>query len=348
VKDAGVIIGWLGNPCSCRCRHCSIMNRGRTTAVPLERAEAIAERFLQWKAASGREDFYVSLGVGYSYDFPLYLEYLRFSREHDLPVYGFLPNGIALRNDAQLAQMFQTLKAAGISSVTTSFFGIGESHDRFTGRRGDFDFMMRVARAASACGLDRAEAIYLRKATLRDVPQLLSMLDEIPGRTVRQMEPSAYRGRAKRQEHDRPLAAEVRRLPESVQRQINWERYKSEAEWVAQVLAGDIPPRVTRYAIIPVSEDTVDMLESADCQALVGGIFEAHDRFLQALPTLEDLARRYGKPHGRRLYALRDLEWKWPDRFLAEHPEVDGTWAFDESRTTVMVHRSTHDAVAAA
>jgi hypothetical protein len=346
VKDAGVIIGWNGNVCHCRCRHCSLSNRGQMSRVPFERAAAIAEKFVRWRESDGPSDFHILFGLGSSYDLPLFLGWARFCRAHDLPVYDFLANGISMRSNAELDEMFRALEAVGITQVTTTFFGIGENHDRFVGRRGDYDFLVRLTRLAGARGFERGEGIYLSRTALRDIPELVTMLDGIPGLRTRHVEPWDYRGRAKRLERDRPLAAEVRALPDFVQRHINHGRYRSEGELVAQVLARDIPPRVTRYAEIPIGEDNVEQLETADCGALLQSLFGANTRFLDSLPPFEELAQRYGRRRGRRLYAIRDLEWKWTDRFLADHPEVDGAWALDERRTTVMVHRSPHDTAA--
>jgi hypothetical protein len=81
---------------------------------------------------------------------------------------------------------------------------------------------------------------------------------------------------------------------------------------------------------------TVEELESADCGELLREMREADDAFHRAIPPLGVLARQYGHDAGDRLYALRDLEWKWVDRYLNEHPEMSRGCTFDDLATCVL------------
>jgi len=314
MKDAGVIINWYGVPCHCRCRHCLLRSGERLSQIPFERAEAIAEKFAQWRDEEDAEDFCVEFGGGYSCELPWLVKYLEFRARHGTAFAPFVPmNGMRIRSDAEVRDLLGTLKDTDIVEVGLTFYGTGDLHDRWARRRGDFDYLLSVARAAAECEMQRVETIFLREATLRDLPELLGALEQIPGLKHRSVDPWDYRGRGKLLEDERIRAAEVERGPEDVRRLVNRQRYRSEAEWVQRLAAGEVPGKTQRWYSIAVWEDNVETLESADCRQFINQMREADDAFHRAIPPLPELAERFGRKDGDRLYALRDLEWKWLD-----------------------------------
>jgi hypothetical protein len=52
---------------------------------------------------------------------------------------------------------------------------------------------------------------------------------------------------------------------------------------------------------------------------------------------LADLARRYGDPGNIRLYALRDLEWKWLGEWYAQRDPAAAEEVFDPARSHVVL-----------
>jgi hypothetical protein len=337
MKDAGVLINWYGIPCHCRCRHCSLRSGERLSQVSFERAQGIAERFLAWRDDQGNPDLAVEFVGAYSCELPCSMRSIEFRSRHGTstaPV--ILTNGMRIRSDAEMREMLLRFKKAGITDVGLTFYGTGETHDHFAARPGDFDYLLGMARAAGECELKRAEAIFLHEGALNDLPSLLATLDQIPGARHCSICTWDYRGRAKWLEEERIRASQVEALPEEIRRLINLERYRSEAEWLQRIAQGAIPAKTARWYFIAVWEDNVERLESVPCQALIGEIRDADDAFHRAIPPLPVLAERYGDKGGDRLYALRDLEWKWTDRCLDEHPEISAVGRFDDLGTCAL------------
>ena len=85
VTDWGVCIQSNCAPCACRCRHCCL-DSGVPAGVSYERAQRVAQRFLDWKERAGRTDLRVDFGVGFSCEMPgsHVLDYAAFRRDHQM------------------------------------------------------------------------------------------------------------------------------------------------------------------------------------------------------------------------------------------------------------------------
>ena len=337
MKDAGILINWYGTPCYCRCRYCSLRSGERLSRVPFERAEMIARKFIEWRDAQAAHDLAVEFVGGYSYELPWSAKSIEFGARHGTqtaPV--VLTNGMRTRSDKEMVEMLRTFKDAGMTDVGVTFYGAGETHNRFAGRRGDFDYLLSMAHAAAECGMQRAEAIFVHAGDLGELPGLLTALDEIPGSKHRSICTWDYRGRAKSLEQERIRASEVEALPDDIKRFINLERYRSEAEWLERIAADAVPAKTQRWYFIPVWEDNVEELESSDCGEVIARVRQADDALNRAIPALPTLANLHGDKDGDRFYALRDLEWKWVDVYLDDHPEIDPTGRFDDLAACVL------------
>jgi hypothetical protein len=196
--------------------------------------------------------------------------------------------------------------------------------------------LLSMAHAAAECEMERAEAIFMHPGGLGDLPRLLTALDEIPGAKHRSICTWDYRGRAKALEQERVRAAEVEAVPDEVKRFVNLERYRPEAQWLERIAADEVPAKTRRWYFIPVWEENVEELESSDCGKVVARLREVDDALHRAIPPLPALAKLYGDKAGDRLYAMRDLEWKWADCYLDDHPEIDPTGRFDDLAACVM------------
>lgn len=92
--------------------------------------------------------------IGCSMDTPELLDYVSLSRETDSPSESYLQlNGLAQRSGAEAESFMASIAGAGIKSVDLTFYGMREYHDRFAGRRGDFDLLLRLLKAASGAGI---------------------------------------------------------------------------------------------------------------------------------------------------------------------------------------------------
>ncbi len=339
MADWGVVFEWDGAPCGCRCRHCCL-NSGAPASVPYERAKAVAERFLEWTREAGAEHLKMEFGAGFSYEcaLPQLVDYVSFRREHQMAGSDYLPlNGLRVRDQNELRQMLNALREAGIQTVNLSFYGFGENHDRFARREGDFAYLLLLAEVAEKCALNRSETIFLRKGALADLPQLLDTMDVIPGLVRREVCPWDYRGRAVNLEHDRPELSDVEALPDYIREAVNLKRYRTEGYWIDAILAGVIPPHSERIYFIAVRDDNIEYLEREPWERMLREMRAKDEARRQGEPRLADLARRYGDPGNIRLYALRDLEWKWLGEWYAQRDPAAAEEVFDPARSHVVL-----------
>lgn len=334
--DHWVVIQWFGTACCCRCRHCSLGDEHRICRVPFGRAKKVAERFLDWRNEHGITDLSVHITTGYSCWSDEAMDAIVFNKRIGATSWQYIPsNGTRFFPRDDLRRRLAERMELGVTTIGLTFYGLRDLHDAWAGRRGDFDHDLLLAKLAAEVGLNRQETVFISKSGIQDLPELLPVLDALPGQSNRDICPWDYRGRGKQLEEERVTAAQVRALPEQIRRAIN-PRCKSEAEWVAGIEAGDCPRRDKRAYLISVWEDNIDWLESEDCRDILESIRITDERLNNAIPSLPALAAVYGESAGERLYSLRDLEWKWTDLYLQEHPEIDVSGRFSDLGSVIL------------
>jgi len=240
------------------------------------------------------------------------------------------------RSEEELREFLSVLKSAGVSKVGLSFYGIGKSHDDFAGRKGDFDLLLNIAQAVADCGMQRFETIFLRKGFTGELPALLHELESIPGCCSRSLSPFDYRGRGKLLEEVRPTLADIEALPDHVLQFLNRKGYKTEREWVQSIATGAIPEKKYRHYFIPIWDENIEELDTLAPDTILLRLRQRDNRLNESLPSLADLANVFADPDGERLYALRDLEWKWQGMYLDQHPEINASGRFDDLSECVL------------
>src|SRR5262249_44619297 len=127
--------------------------------------------------------------------------------------------GLRLRNQDTLEVWLDERQAAGITGFHTSLAGCSETHDRWNGRKGDFEYQLLILRMAADRGMVRQERLFLTLNTLPLFDRLLDTMESIPGDVrSRIVTPFFYAGLPRRYEDER-LTEEVRdALPARIQK----------------------------------------------------------------------------------------------------------------------------------
>jgi hypothetical protein len=199
-------------PCAHICRYCLISETRKGSALLFERFEQLVHRFYDWKASSHRDDLDLGVFVGPSFDYDLEtlkgVARLRARRGGKFEILNL--GGLRIRRGEALRGWLAERQAAGIIGFHTSLAGWGEVHDRWNGRRGDFDYQTTVLRMGGERGMVRHERLFLTKNTLPHFDRLLDILDGLPGE-IRQRNVSLffYAGLATRYESER-ITEEIR------------------------------------------------------------------------------------------------------------------------------------------
>jgi hypothetical protein len=304
-------------PCAHICRYCLISESRKRSTLPFARFEALVHRFHDWRQTE-RPDLEIGIFVGPSFDYDMeILRGVARLRERRGAKFRFVNlGGLRVRRSDELVEWIEERRAFGVIGLHTSLAGCGETHDRWNGRAGDFDYQTAILRLAGERGMARQEKLFLTKNTLPLFEQLLDILDALPGELYsRAVSPFFYAGLASRYEDERLTEDERDTLPERINelRPGKFGTWLSEREWIPMMLETADKPRRLQLKL-DVDESNIDYLERAPCEE----IFAARERDYQesycAIPAIDELCARYGDRENRRIYMMsRDVEGRWLD-----------------------------------
>lgn len=188
VVARGLIFSLRHAPCAHICRYCLVSETRKGSKLPFARFETLVHRFYDWKA-SGQTDIDIRTFIGPSFDYDLDVlggvRRLRARRGRAFDILNL--GGLRIRDAAQLKTWLDERQAAGIVGFHTSLAGSDQTHDRWNGRRGDFDYQMSILRMAGERGMVRQERLFVAKSTLPAFDRLLDVLDALPGEAARRI-----------------------------------------------------------------------------------------------------------------------------------------------------------------
>jgi hypothetical protein len=304
-------------PCAHICRYCLISESRKRSALPFARFEALVHRFHDWRQ-SERPDVDIGIFVGPSFDYDIEtlkgVARLRERRGGKFQIVNL--GGLRIRQGAELVAWLEERRAAGIVGFHTSLAGYGETHDRWNGRAGDFDYQTTILRLGGERGMVRQEKLFLTKNTLPLFEGLLDILDAIPGEISRRgASPFFYAGLAHRYEDERLTEDERDNLPDKINelRGGKFGNWLSEREWIPVMLETADEPRRLQLKL-DVDESNIDYLELTSCEEIFAAREREYQDSYRAIPSLTELCDRYGDPENRRVYMMsRDVEGRWLD-----------------------------------
>ena len=100
------------------------------------------------------------------------------------------------------------------------------------------------------------------------------------------------------------------------------DRWLSEREWITDFrdeVEVEAPKRLNLE--LEITKSNIDILENISCDEIVTGLLKNLQENCAASPSRLELRSAYADPTNRRVYAsLDELESKWLDLFLHEHP----------------------------
>ncbi len=314
VTTKSVLVQDLCVPCECRCRYCLLRWDGRPVGIPWDDFERFAGRFLA-EAAADRPGLSCRFAFGYSMEHPRLREALRFLRRVGSPQADFLQcDGMRMRSERECASLAEMLREEGVRSLNFTFYGLRDYHDRFAGRSGDFELMLRMLRAGTEAGLGVSVGIPL---TAENAPQADALLDELREngcRALRLFIPHEE-GRGRALAPVRLRESELASLSEDAKRLLNRTVYRTERAWIAD----GAPEDSGRSILISLRADNIEHCEGLRADALIREIETLDERYYAAFPDFGELAARYGDPDGERLYGSRDLAAHYRRRFAEEN-----------------------------
>ncbi len=313
MKTTSLGIENLCVPCHSFCRYCLLSSCGKATGVDYYIGKKFAKRLYD-EAKAVAPDLQVYYYIGYCMDDANLLDYIGFSQEINGPSAQFLQlNGLKLRSVSETEKLVNELYDAGMKSIDLTFYGTSQYHDKFAGRTGDFDFLMQILTAAQRIGLQVHISCPLHR---ENMDQIDSLLDELYNHQV----DSIYiflphgKGRGRSLDHLRLTSNDYDQLSGRVKSHMG--QYQTEGEWISK---SEYDKPKSRSLTLSLTPDNIDQLEEMSIQEIIQYLEKLDDQYYAAIPSAEELAKRYGNIDGKKLYRrFRDLHLEWQQKFLAE------------------------------
>lgn len=315
MKTVSVGIENLFVPCRCHCRHCLLSASGKPSGVDYHRGQAFAERFYAW-VQKNRPDLGFFFYVGNCMDFPELPEYIQFTKRLTPWLDILKLDGMELRAEAETAALLRSMREAGARGIDLTFYGVGDYHDRFAARKGDFDYLLLLLRKAKQEGMVVQASIALIQENVDQMPELFRILEENSVDSMFCFLPHA-KGRGENLSSQRLTQADFERLCPTAKDHFSRVPHYTETAWLERKT---LPTASERSLILSLRADTIDRLEQMDPAEILAELEQMDDAYYAALPPMEQLAKQYGRPENQQLFRLRDLYLQWQKRYLREHP----------------------------
>lgn len=302
-------------PCQCHCRHCLLSYDGHVQGLNYEESAAFAQR-MQAHIKASRPEASFLFYFGYSMEHPHLMDVLDDYNRQGFVTGQFLQlNGLRMRDDAALDAWMQEIALHGVKKIDCTFYGLEETHNRFAGRAGDFDYLLRILRSAHSHGIGSEVGVMLTRENADQVDPLLALLEDCGVEHCFLVVPH-IEGRGLGLNTIRFSAPDYEKLGEKARSRFNPRVYKTEAQWVAK-------QKFTVYsrrsiALVLAAADA-SFWAQADCEEAIRAIEEKDDAYHAALPSLPELIALYGNPAGNGYFSQRDLEMNYQRRFIQEH-----------------------------
>lgn len=303
MKTTSIMIQSLCIPCQNCCRYCLLSWNGKTVGTTWDRSVRIAERILAELRAE-YPDVKSQFSFGYSMEHPDLRQAIRTLRRLGSPQSHFLQcDGMRMRSDSECDALMEMLHEEQIQELNFTVYGFRENHDFFAGRKGDYDLLMRMMRAAKDSGIQFSAGIPLTSENISQVDELVAILQNAGSEKVILFIPHAE-GRGKDISGIRLRRKDLLGLSEESRKLLNGEIYRSEADWLGK---SEYPDENKRMILISLRQDNIDDYESRSAESIVGELEALDERYYSTFPEFAELAETYGNPESDLMYRFRDL-----------------------------------------
>ena len=315
MQTSAVYIQNLCVPCASHCRYCLLSWDGHLRGIDYDRSAAYAKKFYDW-LQKHRPDLDFQFYFGYSMDHPRLAEATDLLQSMGCVGGRFLQfDGMQFRSDEEIRQLLTMLLDHGIQLIDLTFYGTREYHDRFAGRIGDYDFMMRILAIANQVGLPVEIGIPLTHENASQLDAMLVEFSPYPLQRLFCFIPHSE-GRGRVLDSVRFTETDYHALSDTAKALLNRGKFRPEREWVVQ---DAFPPYEKRVIVLSLTPDNIDHIEAMSCEDVITYLEQLDDDYYRVMPSLEELIHLYGDADGEEFYSERDLYQKYQRRYTSEH-----------------------------
>ena len=315
IQTKSIMIQNLCAPCRNHCRYCLLSWDGNAVGTEWERSVKLAERYIN-ELKEARPNVDISFTFGYSMEHSKLKEAIQTLKRLGSPMGEFLQcDGMNMRDEDQCRDLMRMLKEEGIKSLNFTAYGLRDYHDRFAGRKGDYDLLLRMMNASYEAGIPFTTGIPITKENIQTIDELVIILKEAGNHKISLFVPHEE-GRGKSLKQVRLEQQDLSALsPESLSL-LNRNIYRTESEWLSE------PTPVqesNRLITISLRADNIDNYDKRKALSVVEEVEALDEEYYSAFPPFDELAKEYGDPEGNSLYRIRDLYYHYRLLFAAEH-----------------------------
>ena len=314
-------------PCCNHCRYCSA-GKKHLDNIPFYRYVRVMERFLDWKEKTNKVKT-ISSHIMYTHALMTYEQSKKF-RELSLRG-GYHPlelqmDGCIFMPEDDLERILDGHRRAGYDRYSVTMNGCREIHDLWAGRKGEFDFIMMMAKIGVRLGYERQENILISQSSIPQLQELTNCFDAIGGKKIRSLNPVGYFGWAKMLEKERITRADVPRIPPHLlaystltkdDKEVNhvYGLLKSEREWIEWIPNHVIEVPVNSGIGIHLDSSNIDYLETAPCDDIFNDYVDQYVKKYQPVPDIRVISEKYGDRLNEKIYHLYEIDNKWTDLY---------------------------------
>ncbi len=315
MQTTSISVSTLCVPCENRCRYCLLSWDGKLLGADYDRCQRYAEGFWSW-LKENRPEISFQFYYGYAMEHPSLTDAIDFARKIGSAGGEFLQlDGLKFRHQEELIKWLQSIQTHGIHAINLTFYGTQEYHDRFAGRKGDFRYMLDILEQANILGLDVSISIPITGENANQMEQLLDTFDGFSIQNLRFFVPHRE-GRGASLEKIRLTTPDLNKLSPRVQSHINKTRYKSEGQWIRDAVFTTPKNRMLGMSLTPENIAFFENLSYADAIAYLEAL---DDDYYRTIPTLEQLAQRYGDPNSQKIFDQQDLYLYYQSQYIQEN-----------------------------
>ena len=301
-------------PCENHCRYCLLSWCGKLSGVDYERSESYARRFHEY-IRQNRPELSFVFYFGYSMEHPSLAQAVRFLGSIGSPGGEFLQfDGMRHRTETELRVLLRELMESGIRTIDLTFYGIGEVHDRFAGRSGDYDQLMLIWRVANELSLSVNVGMPLTTENAAQADAFLTKTDALQAARRYFFVPHSE-GRGKTLGPIRLTKAAFDAMSPRAKAFLSRTRFRTESEWLQD---GNFAVPERRMLLLSLTKDNIDRLEKEDPAKTILDLEAMDDRYYAQIPPLSVLAARYGNKNGDRFFSERDLYLHYQAKYIEE------------------------------
>lgn len=300
-------------PCYNHCKYCLLSWNGKAIGVDYDRSEKYAESFYKW-LKSNYPDISFVFYFGYSMDHPQLISKIPFLQKIGSPSGSFLQfDGMKMRAQEELEEFVYELKKAGIKSLNFTFYGTKEFHDKFAGRSGDYDLMIRYIDSALKNGLEVEIGIPAIKDNLEQLDSLVNYFEKKANRLF--VFTPHSKGRGINLINQKITLCDYELLSNKVKMYFNRGINKTPSEWIQSNTKDD------QYRVLNVSltNDNIEHFENQSFDKTIEEIEKMDEEYYSVVPSFQQLLSEYVDEKDNRLYTKKDLYYVLQKRYIKDN-----------------------------